>query len=577
MARTSTGAGPGPTRRSVLGWGLGLGATGVAALTGCTPAAEPARPTAGPASAGPVTFRVGTPAGPASLDPAVVADAESHRVTRQLFEGLVGVDPDSGAPAPALAEAWEVSDDGLTYTFTLRDGVRFHDGTELTGDVVVHNFERWAGGEAPGDGAFVAFDTIFHHQNAAVPAVDERVEDPGTPTMGELTEAALDRIPEPPQAILDGASYYKSCTAPDRLTVVLELNAPLTGLIQALTVPGLALAAPSSTAEAPVGTGPYRFAGLDEETTVLERFADHWRAEEFPDAVDRVELRVLRDAPSRLRSLSRGDVHGYDTVTAHEMRDLVRAGQQIVQRDPFSVLYLGMNQVSGPLRSLDVRRAAAHSIQHSDAWQRLFIAGTEQARSFLPPSLGVEAPETYYGYDPTTATAFLETAGYDGEPIPFLYPLDVSRGYLPLPELVYAELSAQLTAVGFVLEPVPIRWEDGYIDAVLSGEHAGFHLLGWNGSYRDPDHFLSSLFGLSSRQFGYDSTALKTHLAAARSMPEGPERAAAYQAISDLLARDLPAQPLSFPISALAMSTAVVNYPSSPVLDEVYDRVRLDA
>ncbi|GHD08319.1 ABC transporter substrate-binding protein [Zhihengliuella salsuginis] len=564
------GSASGLSRRALFGLGAGLGSAALLGLSGCSTTPAPA-PSASPSPSptGPLTFRLGTPAAPVSLDPSMVTDAESHRVTRQIFEGLVGVDPESGAPRPALASSWEASDDGLAYTFTLRPGVTFHDGTELTADVVVQNFERWAAsiGDAASQDA-LSFDAVFHHRASELPAPSD-----DEPTLDGLTQEALGRMPEVPEAIAAGESYFAGCRAEDEETFVLELNAPLTGLVQALTIPGLAVAAPSSTPEAPVGTGPYRYTGASDGTYSLERFDEYWHT--TPEAVERVEFRVLRDGDSRLRSLLDGSLDGFDAVTVNEMRELVRSGQQILQRDPFSVLYLGMNQSSGPLASLPVRQAVSHAIQRSQVIENHFIAGTDEAKAFTPPSLGVEPPATYYGYDPDEAERLLEESGYDGEPIPFLYPLNVTRGYLPLPERIYAEISAQLTTAGFNIKPVPLDWSDGYIEAIFGGEHAGFHLLGWTGSYRDPDHFLGSIFASADQQFGYDSATLRTHIAAARSMPETPERTAAYRAIGEVLARDVPALPLAFPISALTVTTDVTAYPVSPVLDEPLDRVRM--
>ena len=79
----------------------------------------------------------------AGLDPAFASDGETFRVSRQIFEGLVGVEPGTADPAPLLAESWEQSEDGLSYTFTLKEGVKFQDGTEFNAEAVCANFERW--------------------------------------------------------------------------------------------------------------------------------------------------------------------------------------------------------------------------------------------------------------------------------------------------------------------------------------------------------------------------------------------------------------------------------------------------
>ncbi len=88
------------------------------------------------------TFVFGASGDISSLDPAFASDGESFRVSRQLFEGLVGVEAGTADPAPLLAESWEQSEDGLEYTFQLKEGVTFHDGTEFNADAVCFNFDR---------------------------------------------------------------------------------------------------------------------------------------------------------------------------------------------------------------------------------------------------------------------------------------------------------------------------------------------------------------------------------------------------------------------------------------------------
>lgn len=561
-----------PSRRAVLG----LGAVALASLTGCTGAGGPLPGSSGSTTGGTATaprvFHFGAAAAAETLDPALASDTESLRISRQIFEGLVGVDPNTGAPTPSLATAWQVSDDGLTYTFTLREGVLFHDGTAFDADAVVANFRRWTAlRKKIGGSAGQAFESVFHHND--LPVAD-----------------ALDQ--ENAGKARTAATYYGGCRADGSHTFVLRLRKPLTGLIDALTMPGFGMASPTALKELsaddpvadksgrtasefgrnPVGTGPFTFASREGDSVTLEAHSGHWQER---GQIDSVTFDVLRDPPSRLRALRRREIDGYDMVTLDELRDLVRAGQQILQRDPFSVLYLGMNRKNGHLASDDVRQAAARAVNRQRLIEQFFIAGTKEARGFVPPSLGVPDAETYFGFDQGRAREVLAASGYDGEPIPFVYPLNVTRAYLPLPERIYAELSSQLTAVGFNIEPVPIDWSDGYVDTVVSGKRPGFHLLGWNGSYRDPDHFIGSMFGSETAEFGYDSPRLRSMVVTARSMPNGDDRAAAYQQIGELLATDLPALPIAYPISAVAVSDRVTSYPSSPVLDEAFNRVTL--
>jgi peptide/nickel transport system substrate-binding protein len=140
---------------------------------------------------------------------------------------------------------------------------------------------------------------------------------------------------------------------------------------------------------------------------------------------------------------------------------------------------------------------------------------------------------------------------------------------------VYAEISRQLTAVGFNIKPVPVDWADGYLKKVTSpGDHA-LHLLGWNGSYSDPDNFVGPLFGEKTGEFGYQDPQVFSKIARARGLPDGKDRTAQYQTINAQIAATVPAVPIAFPISALALSDRVLKYPASPVLNEVFTNVEL--
>jgi peptide/nickel transport system substrate-binding protein len=194
----------------------------------------------------------------------------------------------------------------------------------------------------------------------------------------------------------------------------------------------------------------------------------------------------------------------------------------------------------------------------------------------VPPKLnGFNNDAPTLGYDPAKAKDLLAKSGYKGEQLKFYYPLNVTRPYLPTPEKIYAEISRELTAVGFNIKPVPIEWSDGYLQKVQSpGDHA-LHLLGWNGSYSDPDNFVGPLFGEKNGEFGYQDAQVFSKIERARGLPEGQERTDLYHTINNQIAESVPAVPIAFPISALALSDRVLKYPASPVLNEVFTKVEL--
>lgn len=534
-------------------------------LTSCTSEAEPTPSTAAAstttaATAPAATFTFGTASQPLGLDPALANDVESQRVTRQILEGLVGVDQTTGEPTPLLATEWTESADGMSYTFTLRPGIKFHDGSPFNADAVRTNFERW-----------------FNFSAAL------RKQAPGTTFKGVFKEHA-------DQAEL---SVFKSCTALSAMRVRINLTERFTGFLQALTLPAFAISSPkalaagkadnlslrrggqalSSYATHPVGTGPFHFSAWDSTGVTLAANKEYWGA--------RGQIATLKfvtyDHPeTRLQALLDGRIDGYDAVTVGNFDQLVKRGKQIIQRDPFSVMYLGMNQEIPVLKDLKIRQAIELAIDKDTLIRRFFIDNTAQASQFVPPKLsGFNNNAPALGHDPGKAKELLAEAGYKGQALKFYYPMNVTRPYLPTPEKVYAEISRQLTAVGLNIKPVPVDWTDGYLQKVQNpGDHA-LHLLGWNGSYSDADNFLAPLFGEKNGEFGYQDPQVFSKIDRARGLPDGQERTEQYQTINAQIAESLPAVPIAFPISALALSDRVISYPASPVLNEVFTKVVL--
>ncbi|OFI40065.1 ABC transporter substrate-binding protein [Arthrobacter sp. SW1] len=534
-------------------------------MSSCTAAPAPSpssgTPTAStPAAVPDKTFNFGTPAMPLGLDPALINDSESYRVTRQVMEGLVGIDPSTGQLAPLLATEWSEGEDGLSYAFTLREKVTFHDGTAFNAAAVCSNFNRWftfspaVRKQAPG----IMFKSVF-------------------------------------KSFSDNASLslYKGCAVQGTHGVKISLTRPFTGFLQALTLPAFAMSSPtalqkqkanvldrtlegqavSEYATHPVGTGPFVFGTWAKDRITLKSYAGYWG--------ERGQIATLNFVPfdhpqTRLDALLNGRIDGYDLVTAGTFDPLVKHGMQIVQRDPFSVMYLGINQAAAPLQKLEVRQAIELAIDKESLIRKFFMDNTAQASQFVPPKLsGFNNNAPSLGYNPDKAKQLLAKAGYKGEPLKFYYPLNVTRSYLPTPEKIYAEISRQLTAVGFNIRPVPVDWEDGYLQKVQSpGDHA-LHLLGWNGVYSDPDNFVGTLFGERRGEFAYNDAQVFSKIDRARGLPEGPERNAQYETINAQIAATVPAVPIAFPISALALSDRVEKYPASPVLNEVFTNVRL--
>ncbi|MCC3299860.1 ABC transporter substrate-binding protein [Arthrobacter sp. zg-Y895] len=510
------------------------------------------------------TFVFAASSDPKSLDPAFASDGESFRVSRQIFEGLVGVEPGTADPAPLLAKSWEASADGMTYTFDLEEGVKFHDGTDFNAEAVCANFDRWYN-----------FTGIQQAESQAY-------------YYGMLFKGFSDTPEE---------ATYKSCEASSDAEAVITLNKPFAGFVAALSLPAFSMQSPaaldefgannsSGTAEAPelteyakehpTGTGPYKFDGWDVGNQLtLSLNEDYWGGDDAQ--VTDIIFRVIDDPQARRQSLESGDIDGYDLVAPADTEALADAGFKVIPRDPFTILYLGINQQVPELADPKVRQAIAHAIDKEALVSQTLPEGTKVATQFIPDVVnGYNEDVTTYEYDPAKAKALLAEAGFpDGFTVQFNYPTGVSRPYMPTPEQVFTNLSAQLAEVGITVTPQSDKWSPDYLDRVQAGSDHGLHLLGWTGDYNDTDNFVGVFFGQEKPEFGFNNPEIFSALEEARQVSTLEEQTPLYEQINEDIAQFVPAIPLAHPAPSLAFSERVESYPASPVNDEVFSEIKL--
>lgn len=550
------------SRRRRLFAGAATIAIGALVLTACASQRDDGGDTAEPSDVD-STFVFGASADLSSLDPAFANDGETFRVARQMFEGLVGTEPGTADPAPLLAESWDQSEDGLSYTFQLKEGVTFHDGTDFNAEAVCFNFDRQNN-----------FTGVAQSESLSY-------------YWGKLMRGYADT----------GTSIYGGCEVNGDYEATITLTEPFAGFIPALSLPSFSIQSPTAleeyaadevggTSEAPTlseyaqghptGTGPFKFDSWSPgESSTLSAYEDYWGEQ---GDVQEIIFQVIGDTTARRQALESGSIDGYDLAAPADLGALEEAGFTLVNRDPFNVLYLAMNQAQPALADIRVRQAIAHAIDKDQLVTQVLPEGTEVASQFMPPSvIGWNDSVTEYEYDPEAATALLTEAGFsEANPlsITFNYPVNVSRPYMPNPEQIYTNLSSQLEAVGIQLTPVSNEWGE-YLDLMQGSSDHGIHLLGWTGDYNDPDNFVGTFFGAPSNEWGFDNPELFSTLTTARGLATAEEQEAAYLAANEQIMEFLPGIPLAHPVPTLAFNERVTSYPASPVQDEVYNMVEL--
>jgi peptide/nickel transport system substrate-binding protein len=514
------------------------------------------------------TFVFGTDVDPIVLDPALSADLSGLRIEKQMFESLVDLAPGGTRVVPKLATHWTTSADGRTWTFFLRRGVTFHDGTPLNAKAVCFNFERWYGFE--GSLQEAAYFWVNTFQGGF------RRPEAGNPGPGE--------------------SLYRGCQPAGERMVRLLLARPTSSFLAALAFPSFGIASPAALqkydadkgqADAngvfrptgtygiahPTGTGPFMFKswrpGRD---VVLVRNRRYWGRKA---KLDRLVFRPIVDNLARVRALRRGTIDGLDVDLAFVgAAELIKRDRslKLLERPSSNVGFVAINQAIEPMDKLLVRQALAYGLDRRTVVRSFYSGRGELADQILPPAFVGHAKHVKrYSFNPARARVLLRKAGLKPPvKVDFWYPTDVSRPYMPDPSRNFGVFAASLERAGFAVVAHSAPWTD-YIKAWYTGK-AQLYLSGWNADYLDPDNFLGTLFRNYQAQFGFRNPKLFALVARADAEPNLARRARLYQHASRMVMQLVPVVPYVHYKRALALRRNVIGYvpgPAGPVLESL--------
>jgi peptide/nickel transport system substrate-binding protein len=516
-------------------------------------------------------------ADPVALDGILVSDGESSRVIEQIFETLVDLKPGTTELEAGLAESWESDSAGTAWTFHLREGVKFQDGTDFNADAVCFNFDRWYNfkGSFQNPSATYYWQVIFG----------------GFATYDPKSGAPKE-------------SLYKSCEATDAKTVVITLTKPSASFLAGLTLTPFSIGSPDAlqkykadegsvdadgifhptgtySTQHPIGTGPFQFVSWTRgDKLVLKRFDGYWgkdsdKPTEFQGKgahLDQLIFKPIADNAARLQALQTGEIQGYDLVEPQDIPTIQGdSNLQILDRPPFNVAYVGFNMSVKPTDDPKVRQAIAFGLDRQGVVDSFYAGRGEVAKEFMPPSLfgyADDVPE--YTYDPEKSKQILQDAGYTlPVKIDFWYPTDVSRPYMPDPKRNFEAFSASLTKAGFKVVPHSAPWSPDYLGRSDEGKLGNAYLLGWTGDFGDPDDFIGVFFQSPQKQWGTDKNdelkPVMDILNQAETETDEGKRTELYQEANRQIMTILPGVPYAHNKPALAFTTNVSGYKASPV------------
>lgn len=488
------------------------------------------------------TLVYGRGADSVGLDPAVVTDGESFRVTRNIYESLLEYKRENTEVIPGLAERWETAPDGLTWKFSLRRNVRFHDGSPLNAEAVVFNFERWMSEQHPyHKGVFEYWKSMFG----------------GFP------------------------GFVKSVRAIDETTVEFVLEKPMAPFLANLAMPMFGIASPTAMKKYgedyfkhPVGTGPFLFKEWrKDDRIVLERNPNYWGEKAL---LDRIIFRSIVDNSARLLELQAGSIDLMEFLSPDDIPMVKKdPNLQLVLRPSMNVGYLWWNVEKEPFGKVDVRRAIAHAINKRAIVDKLFGGIGVPAKNMLPPSLwGYNEAVVDYEYNPAKAREYLAKAGLPRGFKTRLWAMPNPRPYMPQPTKIAEAIQADLKAVGIEAEMVTMDWAT-YLAKTREGAQ-DLYMLGWTGDNGDPDNFLYWFFGQKETRSRYLHARAAELTRRAQSMMVQEERAQLYREAQVMLKEDAANVPIAHTTPPLAAKKVVKGYIPHATGGETLDTVWLE-
>jgi len=446
------------------------------------------------------------------LDPADVDDGESMKVLVNVCQGLVRFKHGTTDVEPCLATSWTISPDGLTYTFKLREGVKFHDGTPLDAQAAAFSFLRQMDKSNPAhlpDATFAYWSAMFN----MITAVE--VVDP--------------------------------------MTLRFRLKEPHAPLMESLCIPAVHLISPKFIDQRhPVGTGPFRFVEwIPNERITLEANPDYW---EGKPKTDRLIFKVVPDSATRLIQLQTGQIQAMDGIDPNSL-PIIKGDKNLtlLTAPGLNVCYLAFNCQKPPLDNKDVRRYLTSAINKKDIIDDVYRGAGTIAKNPLPPFIA--------GHNDAIPNREPVPAWEHELPLPSrplrLEVMTNPRPYLPNPLRAAEMIKADLANVGIKVEIVPNEW-GAHLSRTSHGEHE-MALMGWVGDTGDADNFLYVLLDKDTATLGsalnvcfWMNDAYHDLMVAARRELDPEKRAALYRKAQEIVFEEAPMVPLAHAEQLLA-------------------------
>jgi len=488
-------------------------------------------------------------ASPAHFDPGPTTggndfDASAHT----MFERLVEFAPGSTEVVPGLAESWDISADGLEYTFHLRPGVKWHTQPYFTptrdfnADDVIYSFERqW------------------------------KTDNPWYEYLEGMTWDYFQGMDMP--------KYIASLEKIDDLTVKLTLTEPNAPMLANLAMQFASIVSKeyadqleasgdmAAFSTQPVGTGPFQFVDYQLDTVIrYQAFADYWNGKQ---PIDDLVFAITTDASVRAQRLLAGecDIMSYP---APADIDILKADENLVmlEQEGLNIGYISYNTTEPPFDNAEVRKALTMAIDKQAIIDAVYQGAGQDAKNLIPPTMwSYDDAIPADVYDPDKAKEMLAAAGVT-DLTTDLWAIPVSRPYNPNGQRVAELIQSDWAKVGVTANIVTYEWTE-YRERGKLEDRKGPFMIGWTGDNGDPDNFFATLFSCSaigvSNYSSWCNDEFETAIQDAKRTSDLDERVALYTKAQEIFKAEEPAITLAHSRVFMPMKKTVKNYAMSPL------------
>lgn len=481
-------------------------------------------------------------------------DASAHAV----FNGLVEFKTGTTDLEPSLAEKWEVSEDGLTYTFHLRSGVKFQTTEYFTptrdfnADDVVFTLQRLTLKDFPFNKAYPAeFPYATDMGMAELVKSVEKVDDKTVKVTLNHANATFMANLGMPFAYIHSAEYAAKLEAEGKAA---DLNTK------------------------PVGTGPFALKSYQKDQQIrYVKHADYW--DKGNVHIDNLIFAITKDSGVRAQKVQAGEcsVSRYNKVA--EVEAAKKSGKVEVQsREGYNTGYLALNVEREKLSNPKVRQALDLAIDKDAMLKAVYAGAGTRAAGLLPPSQwGVDKELQLSAFDQEQAKALLKEAGAEGLEIDLWY-MPVQRPYNPNAKLMAEMIQADWAKIGVKAKLVTFEWGE-YLDRAKKGEHDAM-LIGWTGDNGDPDNWLGNLLSCSgvngSNYARFCNKEFDSLIVQGRSVTDQAERTKSYIAAQKILVEQKPQLYLAHSVTDVLLAPNVKGFVLEPLGNTRFEGVSVE-